>query len=290
MPDHSFEHQMITLDCGTMIHVEYFKPDSAVEGLPFFVFVPGDELNVTVGYHLADFFSKKGHSGMLIDPPDHGLSGQCMRYPDNDYMTAAQAEQSEIINEIVAKYCKDNLLLAGYSSGGFDVLKMAIDNPGKVSSLVLIACAHRDPSDGDKGMVAMFDGLIEENRRQFENNGCVRKLVRFDQMPGRSMDDYIGEGHPVTGPYLARRLYASLSFDEREAIGVIRDSGIRVLAIRGDEDKFIKKHVFDEMVELTDAECENVPGVGHYFPVQKPKLLTEKVEKHYDFLVRNQST
>ena len=98
--------------------------------------------SMMVDTHSFDIFSRsmaKDHRVLAIDLLGHGDS-------DKPTIRVSIEEHMEIVREVIRQFNFSNIALVGHSIGGFVSTVYAATHPGKVSALILVDIAPRDPA------------------------------------------------------------------------------------------------------------------------------------------------
>lgn len=170
------------------------------------------EFTHTLAPHLANT-----HRVLLVDRPGHGYSER----PKNAHTLAIQAKQVSGILDILAP--NEQAILVGHSFGGAVALRTALDFPGQVAGLVLLAPVTHDWGGG---------GEAWYNR--YAKNGVIGPL--FSQLPSLIGPKQVAQSiHKVFDP-----APAPASYYEDAAIGLLfrprefRANAEDVSALRGE--------------------------------------------------------
>ncbi len=213
-----------------------------------------------------------------FDFPGHGQSAHWDGA--QDYHATATAVARDFLREVPID-------LIGHSFGATVALRLALENPGKVRSLVLVEpvlfCAARDS--------APYAGLLADSERlavcleQGDADGAARRF--FDEW---------GTGQEWAEQPLAKRAYASQRMHLIEAsspalyhdtagllqAGKLEQLAIPVLLLEGALSPPIIGIILDRLAErLPNARRASVPGARHMLPVTHSNETAAEIRGFY---------
>jgi len=216
-----------------------------------------------------------GHRVVLIDRPGSGHSpGR-----GDDSLT----DQAAIVADLIDQLGLDRPLIVGHSLGGAVSMALALDHPGKISGLALIAPLTQVQEE----VPAAFRGLVIEKPAvraivantlaipMMRRNSAKSRITLFAPEPVDPAFDIDYGGAMLARP---RAFYASSSelvaVNDALAPLVARYGEIalpvRILFGEGDQVLPAPVHGTRTASEVRGAQCTILPDAGHMLPVTVP--------------------
>ncbi len=175
----------------------------------------------------------------------------------------------------------------GHSMGSAAMVMAQLLDPGRFRFLVLV-----EPIILPGPYGPLEHPVIEvaaKRRRRFESREAAREAFAakepFSRWHPGALDGYVecglvGEG-PVElacPPELEAEIFrASTNHDTWDRLGEIE---VPVLVLAGDEGYPLPPELFrNQAARFPRAGVEIVPGVGHFFPMEKPDLVAERIRR-----------
>lgn len=215
-----------------------------------------------------------------FDLPGHGKSGEWdHRKPFHDMAT-----------EIGQTFLADGIHLVGHSVGATVALRLALENPGKIRSLVLIEpvlfAAARDVAPGVLDDHAAGAGPLEAALEEGRYEDAAELFfatwgggATWDDLPEPRQADFIKRIPTVVGT--KDHLY-------HDAAGLMAEGRLEgldcpVLLLRGGNSPAVIKGVQDGLAaRLPDACHEVVDGAQHLLPLTHAKVVSDLIARHLD--------
>lgn len=216
-----------------------------------------------------------GHRLVLIDRPGSGHSpGR-----GDDSLT----DQAAIVADLIDLLGLDRPLIVGHSLGGAVSMALALNHPGKISGLALVAPL----TQVQEQVPAAFRGLVIEKPavRAIIASTLAIPMMRLNSARSREVLFAPEPVHPAFeidygGAMLARPRAVYASSSELVAVNdalaplVARygeiDLPVRILFGEGDQILAAPLHGTRTAGEIRGARCTLLPGAGHMLPVTQP--------------------
>ncbi|MBR2983231.1 MAG: alpha/beta fold hydrolase [Kiritimatiellae bacterium] len=166
----------------------------------------------------------------------------------------------------------EGAVLVGWSMGGSTALRLALDHPGKIRGLVLVAATPRMMEERESGWKGMSMRRLEALRRGVE-------LTHGEGFFGTP------EGRP--NPYMAdcdenlrRGLKYLYETDLRDRLTAVAPLDIPAAIFQAERDGIVRASNAEFLAGLfSGRELVTVPGAEHALPVEIPGLIDEAVAK-----------
>lgn len=218
---------------------------------------------------------QSSHRIVLIDRPGSGHSpGR-----GDDSLT----DQAAIVADLIDALGLDRPLIVGHSLGGAVAMALALEHPGKISGLALVAPLTQVQEE----VPAAFRGLVIEKpvARAIIANTLAIPMMRLNSAKSRITLFAPEPVHPAFdidygGAMLARprAFYASSSelvaVNDALAPLVARygEIGLPVRILFGEGDHVLAAHVHGTRTagQIRGAQCTILPDAGHMLPVTIP--------------------
>ena len=228
------------------------------------------------GGHLAfapqvETLASAGYRAVAWDMPGYGRSP-----PIEPYTFKGLAQSC--IDLIDALQC-DNVVLVGHSMGGMVAQEVVARRPDKVNRLVLAgtSAAFGKRSDGHSAE-AWAQQFIQQRSAPLDAGQSMAEVAQrlVPQMAGpgalpeglRLAERCMGE---VPAATYRRALECLVSFDRREALGLIR---VPTLLIGGEFDRVAAPTVMSQMAQaIPDAGYAELKGIGHLMNLEAPEAF-----------------
>ncbi len=206
----------------------------------------------------------KDHTVILYDLRGHGRSDK----PKGDYSVQTMAHD---LNALIQSLNLDKATLVGFSMGGAISLVCTLQNPEKVSRLVLIGSAARMPKTSYILLIPMiffrYQSLIK---------GFYPK-ARFNKPSQELIDAFVSSASQVS----KKVAYDSLNelikhYDIRNRVAEIK---VPTLIVRGEKDPGMSKAVQYLNEHIAGSELQIILGGGHEVMVEKPEEFNRILEE-----------
>lgn len=194
-----------------------------------------------------------GH-GALVERPGPAEMGV------DDYAVATHSE--------LARRGLSGICLIGHSLGSAVALRMALEYPSRIASLVLIGAGAR---------LRVLPALLEEAR--VSPATAKEKLARMAFAPTHAaeVETRIAAIAPVAPGMLYRDLSACDRFDMMEDLGRIAQA---TLLIVGEEDQLTPpKYAVYLRDHLAAAQLMTISGAGHYVAIEAPDAVADAMKR-----------
>ena len=211
--------------------------------------------------HQLDEFPKLG--GATIAPDLRGWGdSQKPRDPKQYRLQNYVSDVENLVEELKLR----KIVLAGSSMGGMIAQEFCLDNPNKVSALVLVGTRAKTRTD--------MPEQIQEVKEEWKN--LLRETVRksFAQNVKKSlMNSALKEGQETTRACALGSLlgFRNIDFENR-----LREIKIPALIVFGDEDQITPTSEGKNLSEkIPRSEFEIIKGAGHLAMLEKPREFNE---------------
>jgi 3-oxoadipate enol-lactonase len=215
------------------------------------------------------------HRCVALDLRGHGHS-DC---PEGEWKIGDLVSDVIDFIESVASPCH----LVGMSLGGFIAVRVALERPDLLTSLVMIDSS----ADGlDPSWVEPYAGFAQT----IEADGVTEELAR-QTLPLFYANAFI-EQNPDVMDYHVDRVTHMKKHAQREGLRVIAERGsvldrlgeirLPTLAIHGAEDASIPVADAQELVDgVRGAKLLTIPGAGHTTPIEAPDVVNEALASFF---------
>jgi 3-oxoadipate enol-lactonase len=203
----------------------------------------------------------RDHTVILYDLRGHGRSEK----PSGDYSVQALAED---LNSLVQALKLEKVTLAGFSLGGMLSLLYTLQNPGRVSRLVLVGAAAKMPKRAH---------VLGAMMRVVRHRTLLKTLLvkfRFYKPSSGIIDAFMSKAMLVPKE-VAQDSFREFTnrYDIRNRISEIR---VPTLLVVGEKDIGVPIKCSRYLHgEIEGSELHIVPGSGHEVMVEKPDRFTE---------------
>jgi pimeloyl-ACP methyl ester carboxylesterase len=229
------------------------------KGVPL-VFIHGIGCAAWVWNHQLARFSRKRRT-ISYDLRGHGNSER----PKSGYTTV---DHSQDLTELLkALKITEQQIIIGHSIGGMVCLQHVLDNPAKISGLVLISAWGSFPPDIKRAAKLlpppMTWGPLKGKARKMAPDfllanpeSYLSKLIvpRIEKTPDGVLSASI------------KGIIRKADFSNR-----LKELELPVLVIRGSEDKVFQKEDANLLIgELSNAQYAEIPRTGHFPPLERP--------------------
>jgi pyruvate dehydrogenase E2 component (dihydrolipoamide acetyltransferase) len=187
-----------------------------------------------------------------LDLPGHGQSSKALRDPTLAGLSRALVEFMDGVGIGPAH-------LAGHSMGGAVSMRTALDHPGRVKSLSLVASAGLGP-EIDASYIA---GFIASNSRR-ELKPLLERLFADKSLVNRDLIDLVLKYKRLDGVREALTALMGHLFSGGQQADILAEataaSGVPTLVVFGDRDEIIPA---SHVGAVRGARAETIAGVGH---------------------------
>jgi pimeloyl-ACP methyl ester carboxylesterase len=182
----------------------------------------------------------------------------------------ADFSEGATLRELAAsnlRRCPEQIILIGFSLGGYICRHMLYQAPERVEALVLIGTSTRPtaPPMTDGPAVKMFRGM---------SRSALRRAVHEDRENDEALIDRLKD----MGERLGAEVFARLSALERKSdLEMMRTIQCPVLVVTADQDRLRTMEEATEMAEAANAPLVVLEHCGHMMPMEEPKQLANVV-------------
>jgi pimeloyl-ACP methyl ester carboxylesterase len=182
----------------------------------------------------------------------------------------ADFSEGATLQELAAgnlRRCPEQIILIGFSLGGYICRHMLYQAPERVEALVLIGTSTRPtaPPMTDGPAVKMFRGM---------SRSALRRAVHEDRENDEALIDRLKD----MGERLGAEVFARLSALERKSdLEMMRTIQCPVLVVTADQDRLRTMEEATEMAEAANAPLVVLEHCGHMMPMEEPKQLANVV-------------
>jgi len=175
----------------------------------------------------------------------------------------------------------DPLHLVAFSMGGYLALEYALDNPGRVASLVTIASSAFGLTDAEKAERARALALLEQHDYRGIPTTRLNQFVHPSRQSDPDVVDVIRAmdrdlGKPVLLAQL-RETSTRVSLAPRLA-----ELDIPVLLVGADSDPFVPWSAIERMDALIPgARTQLARQAGHMIPLEQPDWLAAEIARFH---------
>lgn len=319
---------IIILSLITIATIVFYRPDLSVEELEDDYFtmhsnycditvsdLSGVPVNITIHYqdnkvssdnvvvllhgmfassHTFEYYfkelTKQSYRVILIDLPNHGLSGN---YSDN---TISQRRSAAVVRELLNQLDIESCIIGGNSMGGGVSWYFASEyhnNDFEVKGLILIDSVYpltNETSSGGKGLIRFMANnplskIISKMTPRFMLKGILKQVYGSkSELDDATVDRY----YHLLRKQGNRQAIINTIHEEDDSLGgierlmLIKDSDIAVLVMWGEEDSWIDveyAYMFKDALELNDERIIIYEGRGHVPMEEAPELTYQDVSR-----------
>lgn len=178
----------------------------------------------------------------------------------------------------------DPLHLVAFSMGGYLALDFALDNPGRVASLVTVGASAFGLTDVEKAERAHALDLLAKHPYRGMATTRLQQFVHPSRWSDPEVVDVIRAMDRDLGKDV---LVAQLKeTSTRESLGPrLGEIGIPVLLVGADSDPFAPWSAIEEMARLIpNAERVLARDAGHMIPLEQPGWLAGEISRFHEGL------
>ncbi len=205
------------------------------------------------------------HTVITYDIRGHGRSDK----PKGNYSFKTLINDLSAIIEVLKL---EKVALAGFSLGGALSLEYALQNPEKVSKLILIGTAARMPRQS-------YFLLFPLNFMSYKT--LIRLLyskARFNKPTRQMIDAFISTANQVPKKAAYDILNELIkNYDIRNRCSEIK---VPILLVRGEKDPYMSEPVQYLHEHLPDSQLQIVPACGHEVMVEKPEVFNQILQDY----------
>jgi len=237
---------------------------------PTLILLHGGNCSLESWDAVADRLTGKGRI-ISLDMPGHGLTGPT---PQHDYSPIAMVR---FVREFTEALKLDTFVLAGHSMGGHVAWRYALEYPGQVEKLILVAAGGLANPTGipgvgmkysatEKGRAAMRAG---QSRERMELG--LRDMFAVKSAVTPALVDRNWDMASRAGSLEATMARFSAPMFERDAIERLPDIATPTLIIWGAEDNVFKLPVARTLEAIPYHQIVVYEGVGHFPHEEAPE-------------------
>jgi pimeloyl-ACP methyl ester carboxylesterase len=277
---HPAQGRMVEVEGGTLHIVDLGPRDAA--GPPI-VMLHGASSNLEVMRPLGERLAKSHHV-ILIDRPGHGWSRR------ENLLDSTPGPQARMIDAALQKLGIGNAVFLVHSWSGALGARIALDHPGRVAGLVMLApVAYPWP-----GGVSQYNYLVTTPvigpllahtvtlpLGLLLSNSGVRSVFAPQPMPGGFVNDTATRLLLRPREFLANAWdLVTLRASMAEQSPRYADITAPITIIAGDIDKTVSTHIHSQPLAKTapNAKLIVLPGVGHMIQYAAPDLVIAEIE------------
>lgn len=216
--------------------------------------------------------------------PDLWGHGKTSFWPDPE--TLVHERQAELVKRILDEVGAESIDLVGHSYGGAGAIRLVLDHPEMVRSLVLIepmmACFLRELGETDA--LAELEGIQDQFRAALAKDGpeaAWKGFLDFRNEPGtwEGYEEKTRQNFIRKTPSQIANFNANANNQTKlEALDAIKTP---TLVIRG-----VDTSLYD--MRMSEIVAENIPGAefliledaGHMSPLTHPARVSREIENH----------
>jgi pimeloyl-ACP methyl ester carboxylesterase len=277
---HPAQGRMVEVEGGALHIVDLGPRDAA--GPPI-VMLHGASSNLEVMRPLGERLAK-GHRVILIDRPGHGWSRR------EDILDSTPGPQARMIDAALQEFGIANAVFVVHSWSGALGARIALDHPGRVAGLVMLApVAYPWPGGVSQYNYVVTTPVIGPLLAHtvtlplgllFADSG-VRTVFAPQPMPDGFVKD------TATRLLLRPREFLANAWDlvtlraaMAEQAPRYADISAPITIIAGDVDKTVSTHIHSQPLAKTapNAKLIVLPGVGHMIQYAAPDLVIAEIE------------
>jgi pimeloyl-ACP methyl ester carboxylesterase len=220
----------------------------------------------------------RDHRIIAVDRPGHGKSDR----PNGS--AATLAFQTRLLHETLTRLSVTRPLLVGHSWGGSLALAYAVEYPGELSAIVLLAPAAYSDGGADQFMRAVVktplvgDASIALGRVIFGKH-LLRKELAKAFYPDTVPEEYLRHASSSWLRHKQLRAYLedeySLDKDLEKISKHYSDIRIPVVIVTGDQDKVVsaKENAYRLKTSIAQSQLLELKNTGHQVPQTHPESI-----------------
>ena len=266
---------------GTSFHYRTYRPgNSAVKGKLLLVHgLAGSTFSFEAS---APLLSADGYLVVSLDLPGFGYSG---RSPAYDHSQANRARDIWGLLSLIDQRMENDLAalpwhLAGHSMGGGTVAAMAMQNPSRVKSLVLIDGALFETPDGggllaipplNRWMLTALEHFLITEKR-------IKSLLASAYGTEPTQEQIEGYLAPLRLPGTARSLVNMVHTAKNEDPERLQNLAVPLFAVWGSRDTWVPREELDRLMAIRpDTTIRLIEGAAHCPMETHPEIFVDAV-------------
>jgi pimeloyl-ACP methyl ester carboxylesterase len=209
-----------------------------------------------------------GRNILAVDLPGHGASV-------GESQQSIQAYASALL-KFLDELEFDTAVLAGHSMGGAVAMRMGLDEPHRLSGLILV---------GTGAKLRVHPRLLEDCTGEETYPRVVSQVMAwsFSQQADQQLVKLAGERlQDIKHDVLLADFNACNDFDMRERVAEI---SAPTLIICGEEDQMTPIHFSEYLADqIPNSKLEVIPGAGHMVMLEKSQIVARLMANFLDGL------
>ncbi len=180
--------------------------------------------------------------------------------------SSSMAEMVELVNQVAA----ENLILIGFSMGGYVAQEAAIKFPQRVKKMVIIASSSEGYPEAEKNLVLSSLDAIKKGPFKGITDRRLRDYLHPDSYENLELKKVIQDmsGSDAKEVYL-RQFQAAI--ERKNLMSEMEKLSCPILFIGGIDDKIITIDSVERSALNCGAELVKIPQCGHFVTLEKPQ-------------------
>ncbi|MDV6975297.1 alpha/beta fold hydrolase [Mycobacterium intracellulare] len=233
-------------------------------GIPL-VFIHGLSVSAAAYTEMLELLADNGFHVFAFDAPDHGGSDSLPW----GHTVKDMAEVIEYAMDQIPALWGESVVIVGHSMGGWIAAELAAAVPSGVDTLILLDAAvgeefHESIRLQPKKGLQFLAGAVKDVLGDVRKAGSIRQLGERLSLIGRLSSS-------VSGPGIARAIYAMIQGDSAEALRKLRGT-VRTIIVHGSEDGIIPWKAAYSASNAARCTISCLIGRYHSWMISDPEL------------------